>query len=365
MRNLPDILATVALTLLLGVVPATGSLAATPEPPPPDPALADQITWGIVPADAEGVPDGRVSFRLSVDPGEQVTEHLVVTNYSQQAVTFGLLASDGVVTSQGVFDLLPSDTEPVDVGSWIELPATVEVAAGASVAVPFTVSVPAEATPGDHPGGIVASLAPPESDTAGPQVGVDTRVGVRVHLRVTGELAPALTINDLTTRYETSWNPFAPGTMHVDYTVSNDGNVRLSSIQTFEVLGPFGLSSGATGPSGSVVGQQREILPGQTSEVSTTLTGVWPLAQLTTSIRGLQDTVGDDVVGAAMPDLAVQTSTLAIPWPQLAVLVLLVVGIIALVRRRNHHRARLAAALARARAEGARQAQTAQLGPAH
>src|SRR5690606_353929 len=104
----------------------------------------------------------------------------------------------------------------------------------------------------------------------------------------------------------------------------------------FEVLGPFGLSSGATGPSGSVVGQQREILPGQTSEVSTTLTGVWPLAQLTTSIRGLQDTVGDDVVGAAMPDLAVQTSTLAIPWPQLAVLVLLVVGIIALVRRRKH-----------------------------
>lgn len=367
MNARPGVLAGLA-ALGLATAPllsATTAVAGGPQPAPHgagSPATVVRatddgtgITWGIEPADGEGEPDGRVSFRMTLDPGESVTEHVLVTNYSEQPVTFRLVASDGVVGESGAFDLLPSDAEPVDVGSWIEITEEVAVEAGLSALVPFTLTVPEDATPGDHPGGIVASVAQDAGDDGGPQVGVDTRVGTRIHLRVAGEIQPVATITDLTTRYETSWNPFEGGTLHVDYTIVNDGNVRLGSIQQYEVSGPFDLSPGGEGPSGTVVGQQREILPGQDAQVSTTVDGVWPLAQLTTTVSGFLQPVGEDVVGATMPEPSAQSTVWAVPWPQLAVLAVVVLVVVALVLRRRRRRARFASALARARAEGAAQ----------
>lgn len=132
-----------------------------------------------------------MSFRLSLDPGATVTEHVVVTNYSDQAVTFRPVASDGVVSETGAFDLLPSDVEPVDAGSWISIVDRVDIPAGQSALVPFALTVPADATPGDHPGGIVASVLQEGGAAGGPAVGVETRVGTRIHLRVTGRSSPA------------------------------------------------------------------------------------------------------------------------------------------------------------------------------
>lgn len=315
----------------------------------PDPGL----TWGIVPSDAEGVPDDRVSFRLSLDPGTTITEHVVVTNYSGQDVTFRLVASDGVLSETGAFDLLPSDVAPVDVGSWVSIVDHVDVPAGQSAPVPFELTVPADATPGDHPGGIVASVLQEGGTQGGPSVGVETRVGTRIHLRVTGEIRPSLSITDLSTRYETSWNPLEGGTLHVSYTVVNDGNVRLGSIQQHHVAGPFGLDAGGEGPSGSVLAQQREVLPGQQTRVSAEVTGVWSLARLSTTVNGFQEAVGDDVISGPIPGATAELTSWVVPWPQLAVLALVVLIVVALVMQRRRHRARFAAAIARARAEGA------------
>src|SRR5690606_23751879 len=68
----------------------------------------DRVTWGVAPA-AEDEADGRVSFRYELDPGAVVEDFLEVTNYSDRAVTFQLLSSDGVVGPDGAFDLLPAD----------------------------------------------------------------------------------------------------------------------------------------------------------------------------------------------------------------------------------------------------------------
>src|SRR5699024_7766773 len=81
-------------------------------------------------------------------------------------VTFALLASDGVVGESGAFDLLPSDVEPTDTGAWIDIEEEVALAAGESAVVPFTITVPEDALPGDHPGGIVASLSTAASGAA-------------------------------------------------------------------------------------------------------------------------------------------------------------------------------------------------------
>ena len=103
---------------------------------------------------------------------------------------------------------------------------------------------------------------------------VTQRVGVRVHLRVTGEIEPTVAITDVDVKYDPSINPFAPGRLEISYTVTNTGNVRLSSRQQAEIAGLFGLPTGAdTGESG-LVGEQAEILPGQSAEVAAEIEAV-------------------------------------------------------------------------------------------
>lgn len=311
-------------------------------------APSDHVTWGVAPADEEAA-DGRISFRYELDPGDVVEDHLEVTNYSDRTILFDLVSSDGTIGPEGAFDLLPSDAEPVSSGAWIDVQETVEIEPEASAVVPFTLTVPEDALPGDHPGGIAASVSRVGETDEGPMVGFDTRVGARVHLRVSGELAPQINVSDLTATYEASANPFQPGTLHIDYTVVNDGNVRLGSAQTLAASGLFGISAGVDG---AVLAEQREVLPGQDTRVSTEVAGVWPLGQLRSTVSTQQLVVGEDVVDVPLTGSQATATTWAVPWPQL-ILLALVVGLVAW-RQRLRKRRRLA--LERARAEGERQA---------
>lgn len=356
-----------ATTLLLLAALASGTVGlaapatATTEPAGDPAVLSDpatdaaRTTWALEPGTPDG-PDGRVSFRHAVDPGAELTDHVTLTNFSDHAATFDVYAGDGLVTADGQFDLPPTGTEATASGSWIALgdaagtvgePGAVqrvEVAAGSQAVLPFVVRVPADATPGDHPAGIVAALAP----GAASGVTVDSRVGTRLHLRVTGEIAPALAVQDVSTTYTPSWNPFAPGTLTVRYTVANTGNVRLGAAAAASAAGPFGLAgSEAAGPA------LREVLPGGTAGGSVQVEA-WPLVRLGGSVAVTPAVVGEDEVTAALATSAATWSAWAVPWFPLG-LVLLLVGVVLAVRRRRAHREaatqrRIAAAVAAARA---------------
>ncbi|MEK8107066.1 hypothetical protein NKG94_21505 [Micromonospora sp. M12] len=55
--------------------------------------------------------------------------------------------------------------------------------------VPFTITVPKGATPGDHPAGIAATVT-----STGGTVSVESRVGFRVMVRVNGSARAALPV---------------------------------------------------------------------------------------------------------------------------------------------------------------------------
>src|SRR5690606_20539605 len=123
---------------------------------------------------------------------------------------FDVLPGDGIVGSNGAFDVAAGD--PADSGAWIDVggltDGTVEVDAGETRVLPVTVRVPADATPGDHPAGIVVAVA---SEADG--VSVKQRIGVRLHLQVSGELAAGLELVDVDRSFTPSLVPFAPGTL--------------------------------------------------------------------------------------------------------------------------------------------------------
>lgn len=337
------------------VAVATSSVAAPPSvsAPASSSALEDAeaaeaaeppaTEWGVVPADAAG-PDGRVSLRHVVDPGASVSDAVAVTNHSAEDAVFAVATGDGVVGADGAFDVRTDD--PTSGGAWVRVDGldggALALAAGETRVLPVTIAVPADATPGDHPAGIVVALS---TEDAG--VTLTHRVGVRVHLQVAGEIAPALRVDAVTASFTPSWVPFVPGALSVEYRVANTGNVRFGASAAADASGPLGLLPGEGG------GEAFEVLPGATATQRIEM----PLAPLFFAAGELTVTpvsLGDDRV--ALPEAAsAGFSTPAVPWSSLAVVVLGagLLGLVAvlLVRGRGRTQRRIDEAIAADRAQ--------------
>jgi hypothetical protein len=328
----------IAAALLL----ALGAGADAAQAEDADPA----VTWSVQPADASG-PDGRAWVEQSLDPGDAAVEHLAVHNFSDREVAFRLTAADGFFNENGRFNILPSDQNSVAAGTWIDLPETVTVGPAATAVVPFTITVPDEAEPGDHAAGVAASIMS-TSTGDGATVGVESRVGFRVMTRVTGDLKPSAEIAAITTDYRTSWNPFSPGTLTVDFDVVNTGNTRLRITGVVE--------AGGRQVSYPPEAEPQELLVGDTRHFSVVVDEVWPTFAVPVSVRATPEVI---VVGGEAPELAplqAEATAWAIPWPQILVVAGIALLVGALVWGRLRSRRRLESLLADAREEGRRDA---------
>jgi hypothetical protein len=330
-----------SLLATLGAVVATVPFApagavAAPTPSPTSPTL----TWAVQPANQQG-PDGRRWITHTLDAGQVVTERLAVRNFSNRTAVFALKAADGYLTDNGRFNMLPSNQASVDGGTWITVQDRVTVGANETKVVPFTITVPPDAKPGDHPAGIAATVT-----ATGGTVAVESRVGFRVMMRVSGTVTAALTVDDLTATYRHSWNPFAAGSVRVRYTTTNDGGVAVTGtgrVATAE-LGGLTDSDART--------RVEQTLPGGSRQVDVRVAGVWGLGPLKTTVDLTPAVLEGDKSGAEIRPASATVTVWTLPWPQLFLGAMLVAAVFAartIVRRRQQRLARL---LARARDEG-------------
>ncbi|WP_084039426.1 hypothetical protein [Demequina sp. NBRC 110053] len=333
-RTAAGTLAIAALAIVLAGAPA---LSATTPSPSPDTA---GTTWAIAPA-TEGMADGRVSLRHTIEPGTSVQDAVIVTNYGPDAATYDVYASDGIVTADGNFDLIAPVEAPSDGGAWIsfgDVPdseprepggLTVQIPAETALAIPVEIAAPADSTPGDHPAGIVAELS--REDANG--VSFASRVGVRVHLRAAGDLDPRLTVENVEATWMPSWNPFAPGTVEITYTVANHGNVRVGADLAVRQSGPF------DGDPQLVDDSMREVLPGQTAELTASVP-TWPLVRAWGDIAASPTVVGEDEVdGSLLTTSSTPYAAWTLPWAQLC-LVLIICALVFAVIAWRRYRAR-------------------------
>ncbi|WP_436534765.1 hypothetical protein [Actinoplanes sp. HUAS TT8] len=314
--------------LIIVVVVAALGVGAGPAAASAAPASA-ALTWTVQPATAAG-PDGRHWIERTLDPGQRVTEYLAVRNFSDVGGTFALKAADGYLTDNGRFTMLPSDTPSKDGGTWITVPAQVTVAAKGTALVPFTITVPRDASPGDHPAGIAATVLS-RSGT----VQVESRVGFRVLLRASGAVRTELSAGAVGARYERSWNPFRPGRMTVSYTATNSGNVGVEGRAGVRVTGLLGGADAEV-----ALGQ---LLPGGSRDGRADVAGVWAFGRLRTTVT-------------LTPGGSATTTTWVTPWPHL-LLIAAAIGLFRLLRAADRHRrTRLRRLLDQARLEGRRSA---------
>lgn len=327
---------------IVGTTVAFGSLAEVPSASG-SPSLARAgstttkpiVTFGIQPASSKG-PDGRGYFDLGSTPGGQYTDRIAVTNYADQPITLTLHPTDAVNTPEGDFALLPPNASSVQFAPWIKIPSqnlTLNLGPRGTVVLPFQLQVPKSATPGDHVGGITATLQSFVISPSGQRVQLLQSVGTRIFVRVSGPLHPAFTIERLVARYKGTLNPVGSGRVTLTYIVHNTGNVALGGQQTVSVSGLFGSKNTA-----KKTPRIQLLLPGFSVGESVAFPGVFPEFVMTghVSISPLV------IPGSQQPPSGPYRGTVhfwAVPWI-LVLIVVIVLGLLSwlILRRRRRRR---------------------------
>ncbi|GIF69722.1 hypothetical protein Ais01nite_77570 [Asanoa ishikariensis] len=311
------------LVALAAALTATGLFGS------PAQAADGDVAWTVRTASNSFGAD-RSSFSYAVNPGGKVDDTMVVANHGKTALDLAVYAADGFTTQTGQLDLLTRDKQSKAIGVWLRAGGEqVTVQPGKSVDVPFTVAVPDNATPGDYVGGVVTSLTQPDQEQG---INVERRLGIRVKLRVGGELTPQLTIENLHVAYAGPGNPFGKGDATVTYTIHNTGNAIESAQQAVSLSGPFGWLKA----SASSVQPTPELLPGESWTVTVPVHGVAPavrLAATATLTPLVTDASGSTT---ALDTIAATAHGWAVPWTLVlfvVVLIAVVVAIVVLTRR--------------------------------
>lgn len=312
--------------------PPTSSVPATPDAQqPPDDQNQPQIeeSWALTPA-ASDDPDAagnRSELTYLADPGAVIHDAVTVFNFGNVQENFRVYATDAFNNDEGQFDLLPADTQPTDVGTWVTFPQEgITVPPGKQATIPITITIPLDAGAGDHAGAIVASSPTSGTDSAGNVVTLDRRTGSRVYIRVNGPLTADLAVADVETTYDHAVNPFG-GTAHVKYRIENRGNVRLTGSVKLSVAGPFGI-----GEKNVTVPDLTDLLPGQEVTMTADIHDVPQLMFGVTRVR----VEPADATGVGADASEKRDVSFVPPMAVLLALLALVFGLFAWRRIRRH-----------------------------
>ena len=319
------------LLIMLGLAVASPVAAqqagGTPTPPPP----GSVNSWALAPTGTDpNEPSSRPNLSYEIAPGAKVDDSVTLWNYGDTQLNFRVYATDAFNNPTGGFDLLAGDKSPSDVGSWVSLPqANVTAPPHTKTDMPFTLTVPADARPGDHAAGIIASSQVQGKNDDGRIVTLDRRTGSRLYLRVAGPLEPGLLVENVQTTYHATANPLN-GAVDVSYTVRNVGNIRLGTHQGVEVRNPFGKRMKA-----NKLDDLTEILPGNAVTITTHFAHVTAALRVTTDIKLTPFQVGD-AGSTGAPAVTRAAHTWAVPWVLVALSI--VAGLGWQVRRRLRDR---------------------------
>jgi len=292
------------------------------------PTATPNVTFGIGPASAKGI-DGRPYLNYTTSPGARTADRVVVQNYSTKPITLQLYTADATAGASGAIGFAARTNPGHDANRWITFAGgrsslTLALKPRATQVLPIDVAVPANATPGDHLAGVLASFTGKVVGRSGQNVNLEQRVALRALFRVSGTIRSQMAIEHLNVDYHGTMNPFGAGSATVTYVVRNTGNVLLSGKQRLNLTGIFG----STGSRSKLV-QLPLMLPGASFPMRVRVSDVWP--QLLMHARVTIAPLG--VAGAVNPTLSpasAAASFWAVPW-SLLTLVLLVVALAAVL----------------------------------
>lgn len=330
--------AIIALLMSLAVLAPASTARADGNPPRPsrnaDAKAEDRPegttgngSWAVGPATNSKTLTPRLHFALEGRAGDVIHDTVRIWNLTGKKMNFEVYGADGYNTPRdGAFALRTEKEPQKGIGLWTKVGSrNVSVPAGRAVDVPFIVSVPKNATPGDHIGGIVVANKAVEAveKAGGATIGLRRAVGARIYLRLEGALVPGVRVEDLrvlNTKPELPWG--SPVGTVIRYRIVNVGNVRLTPTAQIRATGLFGRVL-RDFPERAMP----ELLPGEDVEVELDWPGAPPADSVEVTVE-LKTQAGLQSVA--------RTGYVSLPWQTLAAGLALVLAAALALRLRRH-----------------------------
>ncbi len=189
----------------------------------------------------EGVQIKPAVIEDRVNPGDTYSFTLQVTNIAEVERTFFLVAQDIKLLDdrgQPVF-VEPGEPTGYELSSWVKMPQeSVTLGAGETRDVPFTIQVPANASPGSHFGGVFMDSRAPRLRASGAGIGV--MVGSVISLRIAGDVTEDARLREFSTQ------ALVYNEANVEFTalVENLGNVLIRPQGFLEITDMWGSKVG-------------------------------------------------------------------------------------------------------------------------
>jgi len=180
-------------------------------------------------------PRSQSIFVHEMEPGDSIEEAILIVNNSDQVKTINVYPVDSQIASGGTFTCAQKLDLAVGVGTWIKLAEEkITLEPDSTKEVPFTISVPKNASPGEQNGCIAIQAEEPPQSTQQEGVTLSFRSAIRVAITVPGEITKNLVFSGpIATRQENS-------TIRMSAGLRNNGNVSLDADIRVELRSFFG-----------------------------------------------------------------------------------------------------------------------------
>jgi hypothetical protein len=204
-------------------------------------------------------------FELNVNPGDSWSSSIRVinTNGSDMQVrvmVMGFTASDDMGHGNFVpLSQLAGDDDAL--ANWITTSgSSVNVPRDGAVDVPFSISVPSNASPGGHYGAILIGTGAPSAQTSTSQVGVSSFISALIFVRVAGDVTESAHIQS----FSTDKNSYQTPDVHFAVKVQNAGDVHIRPVGMIQIYNAFGKERGEISINGT--GTLGYVLPSSSRE---------------------------------------------------------------------------------------------------
>jgi len=321
---------TCALLITVGFQP-TSAGAATPSPTPSSTGSGGSssgskpptVTFGIGPSNGKQL-DGRPYFSYAASPGQVINDHFALVNISNQTLDLLVYGAAALTNADGSLGYQPDAAKRTGAGAWLRTPLingqpVFAIKGRATVILPFQLTVPANASPGDHTAGIAVGLIANVVGGSTKNLHFEQRVVAKVYVRVSGTAVPKLEVSNVHASYNGTLNPFGSGDATVTYTVRNTGNVDLGAKQKVSISGLFG----DTGAPNADVPQLGDLIPGSSTKLTVKFHDVLPEVLLSADVHLTPIALPGSVDGT-LHGVSGSTHFWAIPWGLLILILLLV-----------------------------------------
>lgn len=174
-------------------------------------------------------------LEITADPGESVTEILKISNEEKQSRTFYTNLQNFESQDESGSPRFTNRKE--DLATWVEVSEVITIGPGETIEIPIKVNVPENADPGGHFAAMFLETNPPDVDQGG-QVGVSSKLGTLLLLRVNGDFIQNANILEFATKDKKRFFTALP--VYFYYRFQNVGEDHLRPVGDVLITNMFG-----------------------------------------------------------------------------------------------------------------------------